>query len=132
MKIKNIMEKNKKKILIIEDEKLLLEMYQSRFEKEGYRVLTALSGKKGIALAQKEKPDLIILDILMPGIDGYEVIKKLKKDSRTQKIIILVFSNLGQPAEINRGLELGADDYIVKTDLTPSQLLNKVEKMLKK
>jgi len=126
------MEKNKKKILIIEDEKLLLEMYQSRFEKEGYRVLTALSGKKGIALAQKEKPDLIILDILMPGIDGYEVIKKLKKDSRTRKIIILVFSNLGQPAEINRGLELEADDYIVKTDLTPSQLLNKVEKMVKK
>lgn len=125
------MEKNKKTILIIEDEKFLLEMYQSRFEKDGYQVLTAMSGRKGLELAQKEKPDLIILDILMPGMDGYEVIKKLKKDSQTEKIPILVFSNLGQPEEINQGLKLGADDYIIKTDLTPSELINKVEIMLK-
>lgn len=125
------MEKNKKKILIIEDEKFLLEMYQSRFEKEGYRVSTAIDGQHGLELAQKEKPDLIILDIVMPGMDGYEVIKNLKKNSQTRKIIILVFSNLGQQEEINQGLKLGADDYIVKTDLTPSELINKVERMLK-
>lgn len=120
-----------KKILIIEDEKFLLEMYQSRFEKEDYQVLAAMSGRVGLELAQKEKPDLIILDILMPGMDGYEVIKKLKKDSQTEKIPILVFSNLGQQEEINQGLKLGADDYVVKTDLTPSELINKVERMLK-
>ncbi|MBL7155035.1 MAG: response regulator [Candidatus Portnoybacteria bacterium] len=125
------MEKNKKKILIIEDEKFLLEMYQSRFEKEGYRVFTAINGQPGLELAQKEKPDLIILDILMPEMDGYEVIKKLKENSQTEKIPILVLSNLGQPEEINQGLKLGADDYIIKTDLTPSELINKVERMLK-
>ena len=125
------MEKNKKKILIIEDEKLLLEMYQSRFEKEGYQVLTATTGRPGLKLAKEEKPDLIILDILMPRTDGYEVIKKVREDAQIKKIPILVLSNLGQQEEINKGLKLGADDYIVKTDITPSELINKVERMLK-
>ena len=118
-----------KKILIIEDEKFLLEMYQSRFEKDGYQVLTAMSGEKGLKLAQKEKPDLIVLDILMPGMDGYEVIKKIRGDAQIKEIPILVLSNLGQEEEIKRGLELGANDYIVKTDLTPSELIDKVKSM---
>ena len=121
--------KKKKKILIIEDEKFLLEIYQSRFEKEGYQVLTAINGQRGLVLAQKEKPDLIILDILMPEMNGYEVIEKLKKNSQTQEITILVLSNLGQEEEIKRGLELGADDYVIKTNLTPTELLDKVERM---
>jgi len=125
------MGKNRRKILIIEDEKFLLEMYQGRFEKEGYQVFTAIDGQCGLRLAQKEKPDLIILDILMPGMDGYEVIRKLKEDNQTKEITILVLSNLGQREEVNQGLKLGADDYIIKTDLTPSELVNKVERMFK-
>jgi DNA-binding response OmpR family regulator len=123
------MEKKKEKILIIEDEKFLLEMYQSRFEKAGYQVLTARTGKPGIKIAEKEKPDLIILDILMPEMDGYEVIKKIREDSQTKKIPVLVLSNLGQQEEVNQGLKLGADDYVIKTDLTPTELLDKVERM---
>jgi len=125
------MENKKRKILIIEDEKFLLEIYQSRFEKEGYQVFAAINGLAGLKLAQKEKPDLIILDILMPGMDGYEVIKKLKENNQTKEITILVLSNLGQREEINQGLKLGANDYIIKTDLTPSELVNKVEGMFK-
>jgi len=125
------MERAKKKILIIEDEKFLLELYQGRFEKDGYQVFTAINGLTGLKLAQKEKPDLIILDILMPGMDGYEVIRKLKEDNQTKEITILVLSNLGQREEINQGLKTGADDYIIKTDLTPSELIDKVEEMLK-
>lgn len=119
-----------KKILIIEDEKTLLEMYRIRFEKAGYEVFAAANGQRGIETAQKEKPDLILLDILMPNADGYQVIQALKKDPQTKNIPILVFSNLGQPEEIEKGLKLGADDYVIKTDLTPTELTNKVERMI--
>lgn len=125
------MNKNKKKILIIEDERLLLDMYESYFKKAGYEVFATGNGRPGIEIAKEEKPDIIITDILMPEMDGYEVIKAIRKDSKTKKIPILVFSNLGQKEEINKGLELGADDYVIKTDLTPSELMKKIERMLK-
>ena len=125
------MTKKARKILIVEDEKFLLEMYQSCFEKAGYLVLAASNGKKGIILAQQEKPDLIILDILMPEVDGYEVMSKLKRDEQTKEIPILILSNLSQTDKINRGLKLGANDYIVKTDLTPTELLARIEKIIK-
>jgi DNA-binding response OmpR family regulator len=118
-----------KKILIIEDEESLLDMYKSRFEKAGYQVLTANDGKSGIEIIQKQRPDLVILDILMPEMDGYETIKKIRKNAQIKKIPILVLSNLGQPDEINKALKLGADDYVVKTEVTPTELFNKVERM---
>lgn len=121
-----------KKILIIEDERPLLEMYRVRFLKAGYEVFSTENGKPGIEIALKENPDFILLDILMPKTDGYEVIKALKNNPRTKKIPILVFSNLSQPEEMKKAIELGADNYVVKADLTPSELLSKVEKMLKK
>ncbi len=124
------MNRNERKILIIEDEKYLLEMYQSRFEKSGHQVLTAANGRTGLKLAQRERPNLIILDILMPTMDGFEVVKKIRADSQLKKIPILILSNLGQPDEIKEGLRLGADDYVIKTDLTPSELLEKAERML--
>ena len=120
----------KKKILIIEDEPGLLEMYKLYFERAGYQVFDALGGELGLEIAKKEKPDLILLDILMPGVNGWEVIKKLKSNPETNQILILVFSNLAQLEEIQKGLALGADDYIVKTDLTPKELLAKVGRML--
>jgi len=120
----------KKKILIIEDEPGLLEMYRLYFERAGYQVFDVLSGQLGLEAAKEKKPDLILLDILMPDLNGYEVIKKLKSDPETSKIPILVFSNLAQVEEIQKGLALGADDYIVKTDLTPKELLAKVEQKL--
>ncbi|OGZ34906.1 MAG: hypothetical protein A3A94_00975 [Candidatus Portnoybacteria bacterium RIFCSPLOWO2_01_FULL_43_11] len=119
-----------KKILIIEDEQNLLEMYRVRFEKAGYEVFAVNNGQPGVEIAQKEKPDLILLDILMPSQDGYEVIQILKKDPKTKGIPILVFSNLAQPEEIKKGLKLGADDYVIKTDLTPTELTDKVERMI--
>ena len=119
-----------KKILIIEDEKTLAEMYASYFKREGFNAIFTTEGKSGIELAKKEKPDLIILDILMPDIDGWDIIKTLKKEQKTKDIPILVFSNLGQIEEIRKGLSLGADDYIVKSDFTPKELASKVKRML--
>ena len=126
------MEKKKKKILIIEDERLLLDMYESYFEKAGYEVFTAKNGRLGVEIAKTEKPDLIVTDIVMPDMDGYDVIQKIRGDITTKKIPILVFSNLGQKEEIKKGIELGADDYVIKTDLTPAELLAKIEEMFSK
>lgn len=119
-------------ILIIEDEPFLLEMYKKKFLEEGYRVITATNGDPGIELAKKTSPDLILLDIVMPDKDGYEVLKDLKHNTATSQIPILVFSNLGQKEEIEKGLALGADDYVVKTSLTPKELVKKVKEFISK
>lgn len=124
------MSQQPKKILIIEDEPSLLEMYKLYFERAGFEVLAVNNGRPGLELAKNKKPDLILLDILMPDVNGWQVIKELKGHPQTNQIPILVFSNLGQAEEIQKGLNLGADDYIVKTDLTPKELLAKVERMI--
>ena len=118
-----------KKILIIEDELGLSEMYKMKFEKEGFIVFTASDGEGGISLAKKELPDLILLDIVMPGLDGFEVLRRLRADQSTENLKIFVFSNLGQDDEIERGLQEGADKYLIKASLTPGQLLTKVEEV---
>jgi len=121
-----------KKIIIAEDEPVLIEMYRLYFERAGYEVLKASNGRECIDFVKNEKPNIILLDILMPKVDGWEVLKQLKTDPETKKIPILVFSNLGQTQEIQKGLDLGADDYVVKSNMTPKELLEKVEGMLNK
>lgn len=121
-----------KKIIIAEDEPVLIEMYKLYFERAGYEVLKAGNGRECIDFVKKEKPNIILLDILMPKLDGWEVLKQLKADPETKQVPILVFSNLGQTQEIQKGLDLGADDYVIKSNMTPKELLEKVEKMIKK
>lgn len=121
-----------KKIIIAEDEPILIEMYKLYFERAGYEVLKADNGRECIDFVKKEKPDIILLDILMPKLDGWEVLKQLKTDPETKQIPILVFSNLGQTQEVQKGLDLGADDYVVKSNVTPKELLEKVEGMIRK
>ena len=121
-----------KKIIIAEDEPVLIEMYRLYFERAGYEVLKASNGRECIDFVKNEKPNIILLDILMPKVDGWEVLKQLKTDPETKKIPILVFSNLGQTQEIQKGLDLGADDYVIKSNMTPKELLEKVEGMITK
>ena len=126
------MSQDKRKIIIAEDEPTLMDMYKLYFERAGFRVLNAENGRQCIDFAKNEKPDLILLDILMPKVDGWEVLEQLKTDETTKQIPILVFSNLGQTQEVQKGLDLGADDYVIKSDLTPKELLAKVEQMILK
>jgi CheY-like chemotaxis protein len=119
-----------KKILIIEDEIFLAEMYKIKFEKEGFNVLIGNDGRKGIDLAQKEMPDLIFVDLVMPDVDGYEVLRTLKGDENTKHIKIFILSNLAQNGEIDKGMEAGADGYLLKASLTPTQLLETTNKIL--
>jgi CheY-like chemotaxis protein len=118
-----------KKILIIEDENFLAEMYRAKIKKEGYDVITAENGKIGLAKAQKEKPDLILLDLVMPEMDGYEVLKKLKSSAQTKNIIVYIFSNLAQSGEIEKGIKMGATGFLLKANHTPGELMEKIKKV---
>jgi len=126
------MSQDKKKIIIAEDEPTLMGMYKLYFERAGFEVISVENGSECINSARKDSPDLILLDIMMPKVDGWEVLKNLKNDPETKKMPILVFSNFGQPQEIQKGLDMGADDYVVKSDLTPKEVLDKVNQMILK
>ena len=122
--------KNKKKILIIEDEVYLSEMYKMKFEFEGYIVLVAKDGQEGIDSTLSDKPDIILLDLVMPVKDGYQVLKELKENDETKKIPVLILSNLGQVDEIKKAMNDGADKYLIKANITPEQLVKEVKNAL--
>jgi len=126
-----VKEKNLK-ILLVEDDPFLLGMYSTKFELENFRVLMAEDGEKGLKIAQQEKPDIILLDILMPKMDGFEVLTELKNDINTKNIPIILLTNLSQKDEIARGLELGAVDYLIKAHFMPSEVVDKINRLLAK
>jgi len=120
------------KILIVEDEEELLEMYRAKLEVDGFEVYVASDGDAGFMVAKSSLPDLVLLDILMPKVDGYSMLKKMKKDEVVKNIPVVIFSNLSQKEEIEKGFRLGAKDYIIKTSITPSELVERVKEFLEK
>lgn len=120
----------KKKILIIEDEKALLEAIKSKLLISGYDVISAEDGEEGENLIKSESPDLVLLDIVLPKKDGFQILEDLKKDSVIVPIVII--SNSGQPVEIERAIKLGVKDYLIKANFTPNEVLEKVEKTIGK
>lgn len=119
----------KPKILIIEDNIDILEMYQMKFGSEGFEVFTATDGEKGILAAVEHKPEAILLDILMPNMDGFQVLKAIKENTGLQSKII-VLSNLGQQSDIEKARDLGATEYLVKSNFQPAEVVTKVRDML--
>lgn len=118
-------------ILIIEDDPIMQEILIQRFGLAGINITAAGDGEKGLALIKKEeKPDLILLDLLLPGKDGFSVLEEIKKDPATQNIPVIILSNLAQKNEIERGLALGAIEFLIKTNYTPTEILHEVEKIL--
>jgi DNA-binding response OmpR family regulator len=120
------------KILIVEDDPFLSEMYSTKLTQEKFEVELAIDGKEAVKKAMELKPDLILLDIVLPKMDGFEVITELKKDPQLRNIQIVALTNLGQKEEVEKGLKLGADDYIVKAHFTPTEVINKVKQIIKK
>lgn len=123
---------NNIKVLIIEDEEMLVNMYISKFEKEGFKIEKALNGTDGIAKAKDFKPEIILLDIIMPEMDGFMVLKQLKSDSATKNARVIMLTNLGQDEDVEKGKKLGAEDYLVKANLTPGQVVDKVKELMAK
>lgn len=129
--MRNIGRMDKNKILVVEDEAPIQELLQFNLERQRYRVKVADSGEAGLTLAQTFLPDLILLDILLPGADGLEVCKRLKADPITERIPIIMLTALSEEADIVTGLELGADDYVTKP-FSPRVLIARVKAALRR
>lgn len=119
------------KILIIEDDKFLRELIAQKLIKESYDIAEAVDGEKGIKAVKDEKPDLVLLDLILPGIDGFEVLAKMKEDPMLAEIPVIILSNLGQKDDIERGLKMGANDYLIKAHFTPGEIIEKIKTALK-
>jgi DNA-binding response OmpR family regulator len=119
-----------KKILIIEDDVMIIEIYAMRLAEAGYLVYKALDGGQGLEMAEKLKPSLILLDVILPKLDGFAVLKSLKEQETTKNIPVIILTNLGQQDDMQKGIELGAVDYVVKASLTPAQMVAKVAEHL--
>lgn len=119
-----------KKILIIEDDRYISKMYQLKLSLEGYSVEVAENGRQGVDKVKEFVPDVILCDILMPELDGFEVIKIVKSEEATKNIPILIMSNLGQEDHIQKGMQLGAVGYIVKSQYTPSKVVDTIKQVL--
>ena len=120
-----------KKILIVEDDEMIGSMYQTKLKQDDFNVFLAVNGIEGLELAKKEKPDLILLDIIMPQLDGFSVLEQLKDKESTKDIPVVMLTNLGTEEDVKKGSVLGAVDYLVKANLTPSQVSDKIKEILK-
>ncbi len=98
---------------------------------ENFEVVSAFNGEEGLKKIKEEKPDFVLLDIVLPGIDGFEVLEKLKNDKETAGIPVVILSNLGQKDDIEKGFKLGAEDFLVKAYFTPGEIVEKIRAILK-
>lgn len=119
-----------KKIIIVEDEKILANLLNRKLKDQGYESMVAWNGKEGLELIRKESPDLILLDIVMPEMDGFEMMEIISKDKELNKIPIIIVSNSGQPVEIGRAQKLGAKDWLIKAEFDPQEVIDKVKKQI--
>ncbi|MFC1700832.1 PleD family two-component system response regulator [Patescibacteria group bacterium] len=118
------------KILIVEDDKFLRDLLVRKLIKAEFKTDVAIDGDEAIKKTNSFMPDLILLDLIIPKIDGFEVLKQVKENEITMYIPVVILSNLGQQEEVEKGLKLGAVDYLVKAHLTPDEIVDKVRKIL--
>ncbi|MDN3511798.1 MAG: response regulator [Candidatus Jettenia sp.] len=121
----------KEKILIVDDEQDLVKLIRYHLEKDGYKVLSASNGEDALFMARRERPELIVLDLMLPGIDGLEVCKKLKTTPELTTIAIVMLTAKGEESDITVGLKLGADDYITKP-FSPKELIARIQAVLRR
>ena len=121
-----------KKVLIVEDDEHVSHAYSVKLKMEGVDSVIASDGEEGVAKAKTESPDLIMLDVMLPKKDGFEVLSDLKKDPATKDIPVLIMSNLGQPSDIEKAHALGAAEYLVKIDYSIKDIVDKVKGYLEK
>jgi CheY-like chemotaxis protein len=119
-----------KKILLIEDDKFLRELMNKKLITLGYEVVSAADGESGLVMIKETKPDVVLLDLILPGINGFEVLEKAKQDPEIAGIPVVILSNLGQGEDIEKGLALGAKDFLVKAHFTPQEIVNKLKSIL--
>ncbi len=121
---------SKKTILIIEDDKFLQSLVAKKLIEAGFEVLVSLDSKEAMAVLENNKPDLIVLDIILPIMNGFEILSMLKKDNATKNIPVIILSNLGQKEEIEKAMALGAVDFLIKVNFTPEEILRKIKSIV--
>lgn len=121
-----------KKVLLVEDEEIMINLLQKKLVQEGYEVLVARNGEEGLSMMKEVKPDIVLLDIIMPKMSGFEVMEEVRKDTELKKIPIVVISNSGQPVELDKAKELGARDWLIKTEFDPQEVIEKVIRQIGK
>ncbi len=120
------------RLLLVEDDTFLAGMYVTKLSMEGFETELATDGKAGLEKAKKLKPDLILLDILLPKMNGFDVLREIKKDPETQDIPVILLTNLGQKSDVVQGLDLGAVDYLIKAHFMPSEVVEKIKGVLQR
>lgn len=119
-----------KKILIIEDEEIIYSLLQRKLSNAGYQVAVAKDGEEGLKILREQRPDLVLLDIIMPKKNGFEVLEAIQKDNNLKTIPVIVISNSGQPVELERAKALGVKDCLIKTEFDPQDVFEKVKKQI--
>jgi DNA-binding response OmpR family regulator len=120
-----------RKVLIIEDDSFLQGLEAGKLKKEGYEIITASTGEEALKKINDPKIDIILLDLILPGVDGFEVLKKIRETEAVKNIPVIVFSNLSEEKDIKRSKELGATDFMVKSNFTLEELVGHVKATLK-
>lgn len=122
-----------KKVFIVDDDEFLLDMYAIKFRESGFQVDIAKGGEEALEkIRGGYSPDAALLDVVMPSIDGFELLRIIKKENLLPHGVVIILTNLGQKEDIDRGLRLGANDYIVKAHFTPAEVVEKVSQLLSK
>ena len=120
-----------KSILLVEDDQFLIEIYTTKFKQAGFSIGKAEDGEECLKKLKEETPDLLLLDIVLPSLNGWEILRKIKEDEVLKNIKVVILSNLGEKDEIEKGIKLGATRYLVKAHYTPSEVVEEVKKILK-
>jgi len=125
------MSEKKTKVLLVEDDKMIVDMYKMRLEEEGYEVFISEKGSEALDWAKNEKPAIVLLDIMLPEVDGFTILQKLKSEPETKDIPVLLLTNLGQESDKTKGTDMGAADYFVKAQHTPADVIVKIKQLIK-
>lgn len=118
------------KLVIVEDDKFLRDLIVRKLSKEGFLIKEAATGEEGIEVLREDPPQLLLLDILLPGMSGYEVLEAMRKDEKLKSIPVVMLSNLGQKEEVERAESLGAKDFLIKAKYTPGEIVTRIKEIL--
>ncbi len=122
---------NKKKIIVVEDDPFLSKAFSLKLSNAGFDIVLVKDGQEALGVIAKEEPDMVLLDVMLPHKSGFDILTDLKKDEKLSKIPVIMLSTLGQEDEMKRGLSLGADEYLVKSNIKLEQVVEKINKYLK-
>ncbi|MCD6270495.1 response regulator [bacterium] len=119
------------KILLVEDDDFLRELIVKKLNQENYEVSEAVDGEEAVKKVKEIVPDLVLLDLILPGMDGFKVLSQIKEDSALTHIPVIILSNLGQREDVEKALKLGAADYMIKAHFTPNEIIKKIKNLIR-